>query len=331
VSRFRGSGPRAGLIEPTELASRLAVGWSPRLVDVRTSFERRLDRIPGSEHVALPVALARAKAWDEPTVVVCRSGHRAALVARRAGAPEVLVLAGGTQGWIRAGLPVDRGAFDPSSDDVDGRGGDGSNEDRSDPKGFDRMMGAIDIGGMRRWRREAAAALRGRALELGAGTGRNSAHVPPGVRLVAVEPDIEALRYRQAEGRDRGVAIVARGEELPFRDGSFDSGLSTLVLCSVEDQPRVAAELRRVLRPGAVLSAIDHVLAENRLVAKLQRRLAPAWYRRTESCRIDRQSLDVLRRAGFDVRVKGKRIGGAFVRYQAESPIQESRTSRSDD
>lgn len=275
------------------------------------SFERRAERIPGSVHVPLAAALVQARGWEGPTVVVCRSGHRAAMVAKRA-ASNVTLLAGGTQGWIRAGLPVDHGPATP--------GDGGRHAGRSDPRGFDRTMGAIDAAGMRRWRREAARGLHGRALELGAGTGRNSQHIPSGTGLVAVDPDIEALQYRRSEGRGRGAAVVARGEALPFRDGAFDSALATLVLCSVADQPSVAAELRRVLKPGATLSAIDHVLARNRLLARLQRWRAPAWYRRTESCRIDRESVDVLRVAGFDVMVESTRLGGALVLYRAIKP-----------
>ncbi len=294
------------------------MGREPRVVDVRTSLERRADRIPGSVHVPLASALTHAPSWTEPTVLVCRSGHRAAVVARRARTTNVTVLAGGTQGWIRAGLPVDRGPASPN--ELKASGDETHHGDEVNPRGFDRMMGAIDAGGMRRWRRQAARGLRGRALELGAGTGRNSAYVPSGTALVAVEPDLEALRFRRAEGRGRGQAVVARGEALPFRDGSFDSALSTLVLCSVEDQPRVASELRRVMKPGAALSAIDHVLAGNRLLARLQRWRAAAWYRRTGSCRIDRESLDVLREAGFDVRVEAERLGGGLVLYQAVTP-----------
>jgi rhodanese-related sulfurtransferase/ubiquinone/menaquinone biosynthesis C-methylase UbiE len=278
------------------------------VIDVRTSLERRIERIPGSEHVPLARAVVRAPTVEGPIVVVCRSGHRAQLVASRAGRPEVVVLRGGTQGWIRAGLPVER------------RKGSGPASEPSESRGFDRMMGAIDVAGMKRWRREAGRGLRGCALELGAGTGRNSRFVPKGVTLIAVEPDLEALRYRQAEGRDLGHAVVARGEQLPFREGTFDSALSTLVLCSVEDQPKVADELRRVLKPQASLFAIDHVLANNRVVAALQRWRAPAWYRRTESCRIDRKSLGVLREHGFDVQVQRTRLFGVFVLYRA-TPI----------
>jgi rhodanese-related sulfurtransferase/ubiquinone/menaquinone biosynthesis C-methylase UbiE len=295
------------------------MGREPRVVDVRTSLERRAERIPGSVHIPLASALTHAPSWTEPTVVVCRSGHRAAVVARRARTMNVTVLAGGTQGWIRAGLPVDRG---PTSPNEMKAGDDDAHDDgdESNPRGFDRTMGVLDAGGIRGWRRRAAGGLGGRALELGAGTGRNSAYVPSGAALVAVEPDIEALRFRRAEGRGRGQAVVARGEALPFRDGSFDSALSTLVLCSVEDQPRVATELRRVMRTGAALFAIDHVLATNRIMARLQRWRAPAWYLRTGSCRIDRESLAVLREAGFDVRVEAKRLGGALVLYRAISP-----------
>jgi ubiquinone/menaquinone biosynthesis C-methylase UbiE len=131
---------------------------------------------------------------------------------------------------------------------------------------------------------------------------------------------MDALRYRRAEGRARGAAVAARGEALPFRDGTFDSALSTLVLCSVDDQPKVAAELRRVLKPGATLSGIDHVLARNRLLARLQRWRAPAWYRRTGSCRIDRESLEVLRQAGFEVKAEATLFGGALVLYRAVTP-----------
>lgn len=110
-------------------------------------------------------------------------------------------------------------------------------------------LALIDAAGMRRWRRWAAGSVTGRALELGAGTGRNSRYLPGEAELVAVEPDAKALRYRSGRGRDVGSAVVAPGEALPLPDGWFYSALSTLVLRSVED-PEAAADLRRVLRSG---------------------------------------------------------------------------------
>jgi ubiquinone/menaquinone biosynthesis C-methylase UbiE len=185
---------------------------------------------------------------------------------------------------------------------------------------LDRVLGTMDLLGMRRWRRASAAGLRGLALEVGAGTGRNSGHIPKGVRLVAVEPDEDSLRYRQQRHRALGSAVVARAEALPFRDGVFDSALMTLVMCSVDDQRAAAGELHRVLRSGAELFAVDHVISRQPIARRIQVAWAPAWYRRTGSCRIDRDTLGVLTEAGFRVRPEARRVLGAFVRYRAARP-----------
>ncbi|NIV75570.1 MAG: methyltransferase domain-containing protein, partial [Gammaproteobacteria bacterium] len=43
--------------------------------------------------------------------------------------------------------------------------------------------------------------------------------------------------------------------------GSFDTVLTTHVLCSVSDQGAVLAEVRRVLRPGGRFLFLEHVAA----------------------------------------------------------------------
>ena len=80
------------------------------------------------------------------------------------------------------------------------------------------------------------------------------------------------LRKRLA---DQGTAaghpsvIEAAAEELPFDDGSFDTVVATLVLCTVDDPPRAAAEARRVLVEGGGFStwSTSQQLAAARLVA----------------------------------------------------------------
>src|SRR5437764_6309407 len=53
-----------------------------------------------------------------------------------------------------------------------------------------RFMGDIEAKGNAEYRRENLAGVRGRMIELGAGTGLNFAHYPPDVtELVATEPD----------------------------------------------------------------------------------------------------------------------------------------------
>ena len=112
-------------------------------------------------------------------------------------------------------------------------------------------------------RREALGGLSGRVFELGAGVGSNFAHYPAEVtELVAAEPE-PYLRERAlaaAEAAPIDVQVVdAVADDLPFEDASFDAAVACLVLCTVPDQARALAELRRVIRPGGELRFYEHV------------------------------------------------------------------------
>jgi SAM-dependent methyltransferase len=146
---------------------------------------------------------------------------------------------------------------------------------------------------------------RGRVLEIGAGTGFNLRHYPGDVdELVVTEPG-EAL-LRRAEGRaaasGRKVrAVVAPAERLPFPDGSFDTVVSTLVLCSVRDQDEALAEVRRVLAPGGRLLFLEHVRADDPKHARRQDRWNRPWRVVAMGCNANRATLDRIEAAGFTV------------------------------
>jgi SAM-dependent methyltransferase len=91
------------------------------------------------------------------------------------------------------------------------------------------------------------------------------------------------------------------GANLPFQDESFDVAVSTLVLCTVDDQPRALRELRRVLRPGGRLLFIEHVRAEDPKLARLQDRMQPVNVRVAHGCHCNRSTLLNIHAAGFDV------------------------------
>ncbi len=60
----------------------------------------------------------------------------------------------------------------------------------------------------------------------------------------------------ECAARNRGVTVrEGRAEAMPFDDDSFDYAMAQLVLHFVADPPQVAAEFRRVLRPGGVAAA----------------------------------------------------------------------------
>lgn len=91
-------------------------------------------------------------------------------------------------------------------------------------------------------------------LEVGSGGGLLAEEfVRMGCEVTGVDPSagsVEAARtHADATGLDIRY-VVARGEELPFPDASFDLVLCCDVLEHVDDVELVLAEAARVLRPG---------------------------------------------------------------------------------
>ena len=96
------------------------------------------------------------------------------------------------------------------------------------------------------------------------------------------------------------TVLRAPAEDLPYDDASFDTVVSTLVLCSVDDQPRAIAELRRVLRPGGRLLFLEHVRSDDPKLARRQDRMNPL-NRFVVHCDCNRPTLDTLRAGGFEI------------------------------
>jgi rhodanese-related sulfurtransferase len=102
-------------IEIPELARRLAAGDVLVLVDVRQpeEFTAAPGHLPGAVNIPLGDLRNHAKdfvARRQPIVLVCKSDRRSALAAAQlqtAGAQNVAVLRGGTDGWHRQGLALE--------------------------------------------------------------------------------------------------------------------------------------------------------------------------------------------------------------------------------
>ena len=144
----------------------------------------------------------------------------------------------------------------------------------------------------------------GRVLEIGGGTGANLAYYPAGVEsLTITEPEPPMLKRLQGHVREQAsqaTVLRAPAEDLPFEDLSFDTAVSTLVLCGVSDQPRALGELRRVLRPGGRLLFIEHVRADDPGLARFQDRMN-SLNRLVAGCDCNRPTLDTIEGAGFEV------------------------------
>ena len=120
---------------------------------------------------------------------------------------------------------------------------------------YDRQMRRAEKAGLSDMRKALVTQARGAVLEIGAGTGANLGLYPPAVTSLSVtEPDVFMLKRLERHAKAEAPAAMvlrAPAEDLPFEDATFDTVVSTLVLCGVDDQPRAVREIRRVLRPGA--------------------------------------------------------------------------------
>lgn len=171
--------------------------------------------------------------------------------------------------------------------------------------GWSLLAGATEHLSLGRLRTKALAPARGRLLIVGSGQGHDLAHLPRAVTsVVAVEPDASMrrrARARIAATRVPVQSVAAVGEALPLRDGSVDTVLSALVLCSVDDPAAVVAELRRVLAADGLLLLMEHVsAAAGSRTAWAQERLDRPWAAVNGGCHLTRTTVRTLSEGGFD-------------------------------
>lgn len=170
---------------------------------------------------------------------------------------------------------------------------------------YDLIMSQPEAHCLGAWRTELLARARGRVLEIGAGTGINTAHYTDAVtELVLLEPD-ETMR---AKLTDRASSCAAHQityvhdfiEEYDAPDHSFDAIVCTLVLCSVPDPSTALSAFKRLLRPGGEYIFIEHVASERGTAArKLQNTLDPVWKFCAGNCHLTRETEATIEASGF--------------------------------
>lgn len=169
---------------------------------------------------------------------------------------------------------------------------------------YDTVGRGSEEAGMRAARKRLLEGAEGVTIEIGAGTGLNMAHYPDAVtRLVLAEPDEHMRRRleRRVDATGRAAEVIdAPAERLPFPDGTFDTAVVTLVLCSVPNQAAALSEIARVLKPSGRLLFLEHVRSQDAKVAKTQDRVAPIC-RYLAGCSPNRDTLAAIECSSFSV------------------------------
>jgi ubiquinone/menaquinone biosynthesis C-methylase UbiE len=115
-----------------------------------------------------------------------------------------------------------------------------------------------------------------RVLEVGPGPGaftvRAARRAEPGGALVAVDVQAKMIadvqRKLQATGQRNVQTHVADARALPLNDASIDRAFLITVLPEIPAPQRALRELRRVLRPGGVLSVSEEFLSPSYPLAR---------------------------------------------------------------
>src|SRR5690606_29242720 len=111
----------------------------------------------------------------------------------------------------------------------------------------------------------------GIVVDLGCGTGSATrALLDRGLDVVGLDIAAPLLKHaRERCGGDRALFVLTDGSCVPLASGAADAAVIYVVLSYVTDDEsvvRLLAELRRVLRPGAMLSLIEQVRRRRTLV-----------------------------------------------------------------
>jgi len=139
---------------------------------------------------------------------------------------------------------------------------------------YDLLVWLLTLGRERAFREKIVRLARLQAaetlLDVGCGTGSLAIaakrHIGPTGTVCGIDASAEMLARAERKARKAGVEIVfknAMAQGLPFPDAHFDVVLTTVMLHHLPRNARqqCAAEMRRVLKPGGRVLAVDFGLA----------------------------------------------------------------------
>ncbi len=145
------------------------------------------------------------------------------------------------------------------------------------PSEYDILLGLLTFAQDRRWRAYVVSQTKPMArkyvLDVATGTGllaADFAKTSSGAVVVGVDLTLSMLRTARQRLLDRGLGgrvdwVLARAENLPFKDDSFGSASISLALRNVSDAQMTFREMTRTTGPGGTVISLDFTRPPNRV------------------------------------------------------------------
>lgn len=174
-----------------------------------------------------------------------------------------------------------------------------------------------------RLRRRLLRRVRGDVLEVACGTGVNLPHYPEDCRITA--NDVSPAMIRIAEGRAErmGLDVTFRlmdAESIEFPDRSFDTVVSSLVLCTFPNPVAALGEMRRVCKSDGRILLLEHGRSDREWLGRFQdfREEAHASHL---GCYWNREPLELVEQAGLTPTSTRRSLLGVFHEIEAEPTV----------
>lgn len=162
---------------------------------------------------------------------------------------------------------------------------------------YDVMMKPLEKAVLDKIRQKLIQEAEGTVLEIGFGTGVNIRYYPENIlKIHGLDPKV----HSEVQSKFPDIKFhEGHAEQLPFEDGSFDTVIATLTLCSVSDIQQVLAEIHRVLKPGGKYIFIEHILSHQQPYHTVLNALNPLWYTLSKSCQLNHPTDRYLEQGPF--------------------------------
>lgn len=178
---------------------------------------------------------------------------------------------------------------------------------------YDFFMAPLEKYALGKIRKELISQAQGRVLEIGIGSGANYPHYDFNKITNIIGTDIKSFSTLNNKKLNKIEYIECSAQNLPFDNNSFDTVITTLVMCSVSDVEIALAEIKRVIKPTGKYLFIEHIRPHNYLGSILNI-FNVLWKRNPFGCQINKKTDILIDKAGFRV-VSAKRKALGILYY----------------